>query len=122
MSEVQALKNYRDGQPLAGSIQESVSIKNEHASISCEKELQGRAMTGRARDFLSITNALRSATRAMTGNALLIEGDSLELIRRIPSHSISLILTDPPYHATKKRNIVGDTAFEEDHHYLEWMD
>jgi adenine-specific DNA-methyltransferase len=39
----------------------------------------------------------------------------------MPSHTISLILTDPPYHATKKDNIYGDTAFEEDQHYLDWM-
>jgi site-specific DNA-methyltransferase (adenine-specific) len=39
----------------------------------------------------------------------------------MPSQSVSLILTDPPYHSTKKQNIYGDTSFEEDEHYLEWM-
>ncbi|MCB9841178.1 MAG: site-specific DNA-methyltransferase, partial [Phycisphaeraceae bacterium] len=33
----------------------------------------------------------------------------------------SLVLTDPPYHATKKKNIYGDTSFAEDQHYIEWM-
>jgi site-specific DNA-methyltransferase (adenine-specific) len=33
-----------------------------------------------------------------------------------------LILTDPPYHSTKKDNIYGDTAFREDAAYLEWLD
>ena len=43
------------------------------------------------------------------------------MLRKIPNHSISLILTDPPYHATKKNNIYGDTSFEGDQHYLDWM-
>ncbi|HEV2200632.1 MAG TPA: DNA methyltransferase [Bryobacteraceae bacterium] len=43
------------------------------------------------------------------------------MLPHIPSHSISLVLTDPPYHSTKKDNIYGDTAFEEDKHYLDWM-
>jgi len=34
---------------------------------------------------------------------LLIHGDSLEMLKRIPDHSVSLILTDPPYHSTKKK-------------------
>ncbi|MGB7161350.1 MAG: site-specific DNA-methyltransferase [Tepidisphaeraceae bacterium] len=34
---------------------------------------------------------------------------------------MSLILTDPPYHATKKEKIYGDTSFAKDEHYLEWM-
>lgn len=54
-------------------------------------------------------------------NALVAKGDSLPLLRKLPAHSVSLILTDPPYHATKKRNIYGDTSFAEDQHYLEWM-
>ena len=39
----------------------------------------------------------------------------------MPANSVSLILTDPPYHSTKKSNIYGDTAFTEDQHYLDWM-
>ena len=42
-------------------------------------------------------------------------------LSKFPSHSVSLILTDPPYHSTKKRNIYGDTSFKEDQHYLEWL-
>jgi adenine-specific DNA-methyltransferase len=54
-------------------------------------------------------------------NALVAQGDSLQLLRRLSDHSISLILTDPPYHATKKENIYGDTAFEEDEQYIAWI-
>jgi len=43
------------------------------------------------------------------------------MLRRMPEHSVSLILTDPPYHATKKKNIRGDTSFAEDSDYLDWM-
>jgi site-specific DNA-methyltransferase (adenine-specific) len=55
-------------------------------------------------------------------DALVAEGDSLVLLRKLPSHSVSLLLTDPPYHATKKRNIYGDTSFAEDEHYITWME
>lgn len=75
---------------------------------------------GRKKDFENIRNALPSI-RIATPKAILIEGDALEVLKLFPDHSISLILTDPPYHATKKQNIQGDTSFKEDQHYLEWM-
>lgn len=34
--------------------------------------------------------------------AIAVLGDSLDVIKSLPSSSISLILTDPPYHSTKK--------------------
>jgi len=75
----------------------------------------------RHNDFQTLTTALSSSARLTSPCALLLEGDSLHLLRKMPDHCISLILTDPPYHTTKKRNIYGDTAFEEDSHYLDWM-
>lgn len=56
-----------------------------------------------------------------TEQAVLVNGDSLELLKNIPDHSIALILTDPPYHSTKKRNIIGDTSFSKDSEYIDWM-
>jgi adenine-specific DNA-methyltransferase len=55
-------------------------------------------------------------------NAVVVQGDSLEMLRKLPESSVSLILTDPPYHSTKKANITGDTDFEEDEHFLDWME
>jgi adenine-specific DNA-methyltransferase len=55
-------------------------------------------------------------------NAILINGDSLAAIKKIPDQTISLILTDPPYHTTKKKNITNDTAFETDDEFLEWLE
>ena len=52
----------------------------------------------------------------------VVEGDSLELMKKIPSHSISLILTDPPYHSTNKKNITGDTKFKKDEDFLDWIE
>lgn len=78
-------------------------------------------MTSREEDFKAIKDALGGSCTTSSEKAILATGDSLSLLRKLPSHSISLILTDPPYHATKKKNIYGDTAFEEDQHYLEWM-
>lgn len=49
-------------------------------------------------------------------------GNSLELMERMPDDSVSLILTDPPYHSTKKANISNDRAFREDAEFLEWME
>ena len=78
-------------------------------------------VSSRAHCFQRIASALGTCAQTFASRALLAEGDSLALLRTIPSHSISLILTDPPYHATKKNNIYGDTAFEGDQHYLDWM-
>ena len=35
-------------------------------------------------------------------DAAIVKGDSLELLKKIPDHSIALIVTDPPYHSTNK--------------------
>lgn len=78
-------------------------------------------MISRERDFLQIKDAVSSQLRLATSMALVAEGDSLALLRRVPDRSVSLILTDPPYHSTKKENIYGDTSFAEDQHYLEWI-
>lgn len=75
----------------------------------------------REQSFLSIKAAITSKLKFSSSYALIAEGDSLLLLRQLPNHSVSLVLTDPPYHATKKKNIYGDTAFSEDQHYLEWM-
>jgi len=78
-------------------------------------------MTTREQDFEAIKLTLSNSIRFSAVDALVSEGDSVELLKKLPDHSVSLILTDPPYHATKKQNIYGDTAFAEDQHYLEWM-
>lgn len=75
----------------------------------------------RARAFERIRLSLKGATRLQNQTAVVAEGDSLELLRKLPDDSVSLILTDPPYHSTRKSNIYGDTHFEEDEHFIEWM-
>lgn len=54
-------------------------------------------------------------------DAAIVKGDSLELLKKIPDHSIALIVTDPPYHSTNKKNITGDTRFKKDDDFLNWM-
>lgn len=71
--------------------------------------------------FEEIRRSLNSRVRAGSDDCLIVAGDSIDALRQVPSQSVSLILTDPPYHATKKKNIYGDTAFEHDQRYLEWM-
>lgn len=75
----------------------------------------------RQRDLERIADAVQAELVFSDAHALVAEGDALPLLRRLPDHSVSLILTDPPYHVTKKANIYGDTAFAEDKHYLEWI-
>ncbi|MBE4811047.1 MULTISPECIES: DNA methyltransferase [unclassified Enterobacter cloacae complex] len=53
---------------------------------------------------------------------IIINDDCINSLKKIPSNSISLILTDPPYHATKKKNIYGDTLFKQDDQYIKWME
>lgn len=80
-------------------------------------------MTSREADLHRIRGALDpSAIADETPNSLVVAGDSLEHLCRIPDNSVSLILTDPPYHTTKKANIINDAAFEEDEHFLDWME
>jgi site-specific DNA-methyltransferase (adenine-specific) len=78
-------------------------------------------MTTRQQDLETITSAIRPQLIFASDNVAVGQGDSLALLRSIPQHSVSLILTDPPYHSTKKDNIYGDTAFAEDQHYIDWM-
>jgi adenine-specific DNA-methyltransferase len=73
------------------------------------------------RRFKEIGSILSDSLKISTQNIHLAQGDSLELLKKLPDHCISLILTDPPYHTTKKDNIFGDTSFKEDSHYVEWM-
>jgi site-specific DNA-methyltransferase (adenine-specific) len=90
-------------------------------TVSIPKASSTEDGSSRARDFRAISRVLGDTVQAMSSSAVLAHGDSLELLRKFPDHSVSLILTDPPYHSTKKGNIYGDTAFEEDQHYLDWM-
>lgn len=75
----------------------------------------------RQKEFEKIKKSISNSLRASNSRAFLAEGDSLSLLQKLPAQSVSLILTDPPYHSTKKDNIQGDTSFKEDKEYLEWM-
>jgi len=68
-------------------------------------------MTNRAEDFNQIREALGPAVADETANSLVVSGESLAHLRALPDDSISLILTDPPYHSTKKANVYGDGRY-----------
>jgi len=78
-------------------------------------------MKSRKSEFSRICQSAEQVIHTRTERAILIAGDSIEMIKLIPDHTVSLILTDPPYHATQKKNIYGDTQFKKDLDYLEWM-
>lgn len=78
-------------------------------------------MTRNLVEFCNIATALSPEVALRTDAALVVEGDSLPLLRKIPSGTVSLVLTDPPYHATKKHNIFNDTKFSSDETYLRWL-
>ena len=88
--------------------------------------LSGRAEPSvrlpRAADLDRVASALSGQGFARTPHGLVAQGDSLELLRRLPEDSVSLIVTDPPYHSTKKANVAGDRAFSADEDYLAWME
>lgn len=71
--------------------------------------------------FESIKEALSNSVRFSNKKVVIAEGDSLSLLKKIPEHSVSLIITDPPYHSTKKSNIQGDKSFKEDMQYVQWL-
>ncbi len=78
-------------------------------------------MKSRNLDFKKIRKAISEDIHTEIEGAILAKGDSLGLLKNIPDSSISLVLTDPPYHATKKKNVYGDTSFKQDKHYLDWV-
>lgn len=75
----------------------------------------------RQQAFKLIRRSLSNQIKADSESAILVAGDSLKLLKHVPPSSISLILTDPPYHSTKKHNVYGDRSFSEDSKYLEWI-
>jgi adenine-specific DNA-methyltransferase len=83
---------------------------------------EGTTLTDRGKDLKRIRKAIADSVADETADALVCMGDSLQVLRRLPDQSVSLIVTDPPYHTTKKGNIYNDTAFQEDGHFLEWME
>lgn len=92
-----------------------------HKKLVRETGGVSKVTISRQRDFKQIAAAIEPHLLLSASLALVAKGDSLAMLRKLPQHSVSLILTDPPYHATKKQNIYGDRAFAEDQHYLDWM-
>lgn len=62
--------------------------------------------------FDAIKHSLADWAVYTSDRAVVAHGDSLNLVKQMPDDSVSLILTDPPYHSTKKANIVNDRAFQ----------
>lgn len=75
----------------------------------------------RGKSFSQICASLGHSVALQTTRTAIAEGDSLELIKRLPDHSVDLILTDPPYHSTKKQNIYGDADFAHDDEFRDWV-
>ena len=86
-----------------------------------EKREERQVILNNNMAFEEIVNSFDTEYSFRCGDTLLVNGDSLIELKKIPDNSISLILTDPPYHSTQKKNIYGDTAFKIDEEYLEWM-
>ena len=75
----------------------------------------------RSKAFSEICERFGSNLVFQSPQTAVVQGDSLALIQQIPDSSVDLVLTDPPYHSTKKQNIYGDTDFVHDEKYLSWM-
>jgi site-specific DNA-methyltransferase (adenine-specific) len=72
-------------------------------------------------EFRKILNNISDFNISSGKEYCVLNTDSLEVLKHIPDHSIGLILTDPPYHTTKKKNIINDTAFKEDIEFINWI-
>lgn len=83
--------------------------------------MESKHLNSREIEFANITKKLKKVSVYSDKSSIVGYGDSLELLKLIPNSSVSLILTDPPYHSTKKNNIVNDTAFKTDELFLNWM-
>ena len=89
-----------------------------HEPITCSCD---NVATNRANDYRKIRETLKKYMQWGDERNLLLQGDSLQILRQMPPHSVSLIVTDPPYHSTQKSNILGDTQFKNDDEYLGWI-
>lgn len=76
----------------------------------------------RAIEFQNIKSSISSLLFSEEKDAIVINDDSLNALKFIPDHSVSLILTDPPYHSTKKDNIINDKSFGSDEEFIRWME
>ncbi len=76
----------------------------------------------REKEFKNIHAQLFSRIYAENNRAVVFNDDSLNILKLLPDHSISLILTDPPYHSTKKSNIVNDKNFHSDEEFINWIE
>jgi adenine-specific DNA-methyltransferase len=76
----------------------------------------------RATQFAQMSDPFNKTACFVDANAFVVQGDSLESLKQLPDGMVSLILTDPPYHSTKKENITNDTAFESDEAFLAWIE
>lgn len=72
-------------------------------------------------EFLNIKEKFCSRIYYADEQAMIFNDDALNILRLMPEHSVSLILTDPPYHSTKKENIINDKAFSSDDDFIGWM-
>lgn len=73
-------------------------------------------------DFTQIKKVLSPHCFYEDGSSIVVKGDSLEVLKSIPDQTISLILTDPPYHSTKKDNIINDKSFDSDDKFISWIE
>ena len=76
----------------------------------------------REKEFNQIKDNLCSHIYTGNERVILFNDDALNVLRALPQQSVSLILTDPPYHSTKKNNIVNDKSFSTDDEFIEWME
>ena len=75
----------------------------------------------RQQAFDSIRAALASDEIFSADGISLSHADALLTLPKIPSGTVDLVLVDPPYHSTKKSNIYGDSDFEHDDHFVDWI-
>lgn len=97
------------------------SVENNDLTEKKDEVINNDVKLRHQNDFKRIKEALSENLELATPNVLLGKGDSLELLKLLPDHCVSLILTDPPYHSTKKNNIYGDKLFQKDSEYIEWL-
>ncbi|MBR5441217.1 MAG: hypothetical protein IKV37_06665, partial [Prevotella sp.] len=79
-------------------------------------------LNNRIKVFQDISAQLAGKEFFSNEKSVIVNGDSRDILSYIPNQSISLILTDPPYHSTKKDNIINDRAFKKDEDFLEWIE
>ena len=62
----------------------------------------------------SVLNSIKQTKAVRSSRCVIVQGDSRELLRRLPPRSVSCVLTSPPYGSLKNYGSRGQVGYGQD--------